>query len=141
MRGPSKQLSPRFSQGLGAEVSSCEDDVASGTSSGRFQNKENCNPIAIGIRREFILYTAVLAPTGFSGLIGFSRNPQSQKEKVCARRATREKTAGGWAQDQSSEEGRPDLLEQKEREAKPGKASWRRINITLGLDKLGSGIL
>ena len=90
---------------------------ASGTSPGRFQNKENCNPIAIGIREIHPLHSC--SPTGFSGLIGFSGNPQSQKEKaVCLESYQRE----AEGPEQSSEEGRPDLLEQK-----GGKSNLERL--------------
>ena len=37
----------------------CETMSASGTSPGRFQNKENCNPIAIGIREIHLLHSCL----------------------------------------------------------------------------------
>ena len=108
----------------------CETMSASGTSPGRFQNKENCNPIAIGIREIHLLHSC-LSTHRIQRLAWVLREPTVIEGENCARRATREKR-----RDQNRVQKKGDLICWSRKE---GYQTWKgfleEVAFMLGLEE------
>lgn len=103
---------------------------ASGTSSGRFQNKENCNPIAIGIRESHPLHSC-LSTHWIQWLDWVLREPTVTEGERCVPGELPERRGGGRGGLGTRTEFRGEtwFAGAERREAKPGKASWRRWHL------------
>ena len=108
---------------------------ASGTSSGRFQNKENCNPIAIGIRESHPLHSC-LSTHWIQWLDWVLREPTVTEGERCVPGELPERRGGAGRVGHQNRVQRGDLICWSRKE---GSQTWKgfleEVAFTLGLEE------